>query len=441
MIILRNNDDGTFLSEFLDQREFGNRENKAKTRAWRLQQEGNRKINTGHLFHDSQEDILRNIKEGEDIIKDSNKVLKPGDLNYDTQREALRRSRRNSRRISTYGDPISAKMSYGNLNKGNAWDYAKYMDSKTESPYLKTLKDLNSKKNHGKGYMDVRAERAELKNMPGPNNISLSRVDPDTGKLIVNQNEFQRRFNKLPIEKQALVEFNSIKNSKNLTNQQKAKDLRHLFERLTNISEGIMLHEKGDKAREVVGEISKAANKAEDLVRRQEGRARYRERYGNVKIRLKPVSVAPELTPSTSGPTAAIPDKVVKDELNTLTRKTDPTLKQKRADYRKKISGSRMRFKSTSPTSSPEIPPTIEQPQKPINNTPPKSGNVPPKGGGTPKPTTPPPTTGGSISGKTSTPGFFKRNKKALLIGGGVAALGGAGLYGYKKYKDNKKNK
>ena len=441
MIILRN---GPFFDgggcDSLDQREFGNKANKAKTRAWRLQQAGEEKKSLGRLLNDSQEDILRDIKEGEDIIKDSNKVLKPGDLNYDTQREALRRSRRNSRRISMYDDPISAKMSYGNLNKGNAWDYAKYMDSKTESPYLKTLKDLNSKKNHGKGYMDVRAERAELKNMPGPNNISLSRVDPATGKLIVNQNEFQRRFNKLPIEKQALVEFNSIKNSKNLTNQQKAKDLRHLFGRLTNISEGIMLHEKGDKAREIVGEISKAANKAEDQVRRQEGRARYRERYGSVKRRLKPVSVAPELTPSTSGPTAAIPDKVVKDELNSLTRKTDPTLKQKRADYRKKISGSRMRFKSTSPTSSPEIPPTIEQPQKPINNTPPKSGNVPPKGGGTPKPTTPPPTTG-SVGGKAPTPGFFKRNRRALLIGGGVAALGGAGLYGYKKYKDNKKNK
>lgn len=60
MIILRNNDSGTFLNElFSDQREFGNRENKAKTRAWRLQDEGNRKINTGHLFYDSKEDIQR----------------------------------------------------------------------------------------------------------------------------------------------------------------------------------------------------------------------------------------------------------------------------------------------------------------------------------------------------------------------------------------------
>lgn len=40
---------------------------------------------------------------------------------------------------------------------------------------------------------------------------------------------------------------------------------------------------------------------------------------------------------------------------------------------------------------------------------------------------------------KESAPGFFKRNKKALLIGGGVAALGGGGLYGFKKYKDSKK--
>ena len=40
---------------------------------------------------------------------------------------------------------------------------------------------------------------------------------------------------------------------------------------------------------------------------------------------------------------------------------------------------------------------------------------------------------------KEAAPGFFKRNKKALLIGGGVAALGGGGLYGYKKYKDSKK--
>ena len=40
---------------------------------------------------------------------------------------------------------------------------------------------------------------------------------------------------------------------------------------------------------------------------------------------------------------------------------------------------------------------------------------------------------------KEAAPGFFKRNRRALLIGGSVAALGGAGLYGYKKYKDSKK--
>lgn len=44
-----------------------------------------------------------------------------------------------------------------------------------------------------------------------------------------------------------------------------------------------------------------------------------------------------------------------------------------------------------------------------------------------------------AVSNSSSSPGFLKRNKKALLIGGGVAALGGAGLYGYKKYKDSKK--
>ena len=38
-----------------------------------------------------------------------------------------------------------------------------------------------------------------------------------------------------------------------------------------------------------------------------------------------------------------------------------------------------------------------------------------------------------------SAKGFLKKYKKPLLIGGGVAALGGAGIYGYKKYKDNKK--
>lgn len=40
---------------------------------------------------------------------------------------------------------------------------------------------------------------------------------------------------------------------------------------------------------------------------------------------------------------------------------------------------------------------------------------------------------------KEEAPGFFKKYKKPLLIGGGAVALGGAGLYGYKKLKKNNK--
>ena len=46
---------------------------------------------------------------------------------------------------------------------------------------------------------------------------------------------------------------------------------------------------------------------------------------------------------------------------------------------------------------------------------------------------------GNNLSRKTKIPASLRRNKRALLIGGGLAALGGAGIYGYKKYKDNKK--
>lgn len=42
------------------------------------------------------------------------------------------------------------------------------------------------------------------------------------------------------------------------------------------------------------------------------------------------------------------------------------------------------------------------------------------------------------VSSRISSSSFLKKYKKPLLIGGSVAALGGAGIYGYKKLKKNK---